>query len=145
MRRESLHHILSISHRSSCFVILHDNRWNWKNWLKKKKRLKLFYMIKCAMQSTNSFVKNIIFFVKTFIKKILIKTFIRLSRLSSKEFSSNFELNSVFSSVKIFIFFDYKFCLRRASFLLNNQEMIIKSKEVICDEIDFIILNKKKI
>ena len=86
-------------------------------------------MIKCAMQSTNSLVKN----------------FIRSSRLSSKELSSNFELNSVFSSVKIFIFFDYKFCLRRASFLLNDQRTIIKSKEIICDEIDSIILNKREI
>ena len=88
-------------------------------------------MIKCAMQSTNSLVKNII----------------RSSRLSSKELSSNFELksNSISFSVKLFIFFDYIFCLRRTSFLLNDQEMIIKSKRVICDEIDSIILIKKKI
>ena len=88
-------------------------------------------MIRCAMQSTNSLVKNII----------------RSSRISSKELSSIFELtlNSISFSVKLFIFFSYKFCLRRAFFLLNDQETIIKSKKIICDEIDFIILNKREI
>ena len=102
-------------------------------------------MIKCAMQNTNSFVKNIIFFVKIFIKRTFVKTFTRSSRLLLKEFSSNLELNSIFFSVKIFIFFDYKFCLRRASFLLNDQKTIIKSKKIICDEINSIILNKREI
>ena len=133
---------------TSIIMFRYFTRWSMKlkKLIKKKKEIKVI-----LHNYLNARCRARISFVKIFIKRTFIKILIRSSRLllkerssrfSSKKLSSNLELNSIFFSVKIFIFFDYNSVYVEH---LNDQGTIIKSRGVICGGIGPIILDKGEI